>query len=57
MNPLNLKVQFFILLAAFVAFVFAAFRNGIGRTKTDFVGLGLALWVFVSLWNTGAEAW
>lgn len=56
MKTMSVEVQFFFFLVAFIAFVFAAFRNGIGRAKTDFVALGLAVWVFVILWNTGAEA-
>lgn len=56
MNTMNVTVQFWVLLVGLICFVFAAFRNGIGRNKTDFVALGLAIWLFVVLWNVGAEA-
>jgi len=57
MSAMSPKVQFWFFLLAFLAFVFAAFRDGIGKTKTNFVALGLALWIAVIVWNTGAEAW
>lgn len=57
MSPVGDKTAFFLLLLALACFVFAAFRNGIGKTKTDFVALGLALWVGILMWNAGASAW
>ncbi len=57
MNPANKWWTFIFLLAALVFFVYAAFRNGIGKTKTDFVALGLACWVLIQTWNAAAACW
>lgn len=59
------KVQFFFYLAAVVCFVLAAFGDGWrvgagGRpalaSRISLVPLGLALFVFPVLWNTGELA-
>ncbi len=60
------KVEFFFYVAAVVCFVLAALGEGWkygARTRGGLsprlvlVPLGLALWLFPLLWNTGAAAW
>lgn len=52
---LSPQVQFFFYLAAVVCFVLAALGSRV-RAQVAFVPLGLALFVFPTLWNTGAAA-
>lgn len=49
------QVQFFFYLAAVVCFVLAALGSRV-RAQVAFVPLGLAFFVFPTLWNTGAAA-
>jgi hypothetical protein len=62
MNP---QLAFLFYLAAIVCFVLAAFAPagpGLGRRRAGvgarigLVPLGLGLWLFPLLWNTGATA-
>jgi hypothetical protein len=62
---LNVKGQFFFYLAAVICFVVAALGEGWrlgGRTRAGLaarivlVPLGLALWLFPTMWNTGQAA-
>ena len=56
--------QFFFYLAAVICFVIAAFFEGAvvgrfgrpGAPRIAFVPLGLALWLFPLMWNTGKVA-
>lgn len=52
---MSVEVQFFFYLAAVVCFVLAALGSRV-RADVAFVPLGLALFVFPTLWNTGALA-
>ena len=56
---MDLKVQFFFYLAATIVFVMAALGNGLklGKRGMVLVPLGLALWLFPTLWNIGEAAW
>ena len=62
---MNKKVEFFFYAAAVLCFVVAALGEGWkygGRTRAGLnprivlVPLGLALWLFPLLWNTGNVA-
>jgi hypothetical protein len=57
------KLAFLFYLAAVVCFALAAFRTmGLGRgpagvgARIGLVPLGLGLWLFPLMWNTGAAA-
>jgi hypothetical protein len=52
---MSLQVQFVFYLAALVCFVLAALGSRV-RAQVAFVPLGLALFVFPTVWNTGALA-
>jgi len=54
-DGMSLEVQFFFYLAAVVCFVLAALGSRV-RAQVAFVPLGLALFVFPTMWNTGALA-
>ncbi|HUS21854.1 MAG TPA: hypothetical protein VMZ66_07580 [Aeromicrobium sp.] len=49
------EVQFVFYLAAVVCFVLAALGTRV-RAPVQFVPLGLALFVFPTMWNTGVAA-
>lgn len=49
------EVQFFFYLAAVVCFVLGALGSRV-RAQVAFVPLGLAFFVFPTLWNTAAAA-
>lgn len=55
---MDLKVQFFFYLAATIVFVLAALGNGfkVAGKGMVLVPLGLALWLFPTLWNIGEQA-
>lgn len=56
---MDLRVAFIFYLAAVICFALAAAggRVGGGRTSTvALVPLGLALWLFPTLWSTGVAA-
>ncbi|MGI8711104.1 MAG: hypothetical protein ACR2LA_08950 [Acidimicrobiales bacterium] len=56
---MDLRLIFIFYLAAVICFALAAFggRAGGARTSTvALVPLGLALWLFPTLWNTGVTA-
>jgi len=55
---MDIKVKFFFYLAAVVCFALAAAGDAIGRRRVnvDLVALGLALFVFPTLWDTGTAA-
>lgn len=54
------KVAFFFYLAAVICFVLAATGTDVGRrgisTRLSLVPLGLALFVFPTLWAVGTQA-
>ncbi|CAN5137376.1 hypothetical protein BH24ACT1_BH24ACT1_01080 [soil metagenome] len=52
------RIAFFFYLAAVVCFAVAAFGGQIGggRRSVGLVPIGLALWLFPTLWATGAAA-
>ena len=52
------KIRFFFYLAAFIVFVFSFLGRGVklGRRSITEVPLGLALWLFPLLWDTGEAA-
>lgn len=52
---MSLEIQFIFYLAAVVCFVLAALGSRV-RAQVAFVPLGLALFVFPTLWNTGVLA-
>ncbi len=55
---MDIKIRFFFYLAAFIVFLFSMFGRGVkvgGRGITE-VPLGLALWLFPTLWDTGEAA-
>jgi len=54
-DAMSVEVQFFFYLAAVVCFVLAALGSRV-RAQVAFVPLGLALFVFPTMWNTGALA-
>lgn len=52
------KIRFFFYLAAFIVFLLSLLGRGVklgGRGITE-VPLGLALWLFPLLWDTGEAA-
>ncbi|MEQ1874076.1 MAG: hypothetical protein ABL953_10135 [Ilumatobacteraceae bacterium] len=53
------KIRFFFYLAAFIVFVFSFLGRGVklGRRSITEVPLGLALWLFPTLWDTAEAAW
>ncbi|MCE9621973.1 MAG: hypothetical protein K8R99_06485 [Actinomycetia bacterium] len=55
---MDTKVEFFFYLAAVIVFVLAAMGNGfsVGKRGMVLVPLGLALWLFPTLWNVGEAA-
>jgi len=59
---LDPKIVFIFYLAAVVCFLLAAFQGsvaGLGRGAVSRIGLvplGLALFVFPTMWNTGSAA-
>lgn len=53
------RLVFLFYLAAVVCFALAAAGGRVGRARTGGLGLlplGLALWLFPTLWNTGTAA-
>lgn len=52
------RIVFLFYLAAVVCFAAAAFGGHIGggRRSISLVPLGLALWLFPLMWNTGTTA-
>lgn len=52
------NIRFFFYLAAFIVFVFSFLgrRVKLGRRSITEVPLGLALWLFPLLWETGEAA-
>ncbi len=56
---MDLRLIFVFYLAAVVCFVLAAAGGRMGGARTSSVALvplGLALWLFPTLWNTGVAA-
>jgi hypothetical protein len=58
---LNIKTTFVFYLAAFICFVLAALGEGaLARRRVPsrlvLLPLGLALWLFPLMWNTGDAA-
>ncbi|HVL93578.1 MAG TPA: hypothetical protein VM264_09555 [Acidimicrobiales bacterium] len=54
---MDLKVQFFFYLAAFICFVLGALGNRApAMSSIGLVPLGLALFVFPLVWNTAEAA-
>ncbi len=52
------KIKFFFYLAALIVFLFSMLGRGVklgGRGLTE-VPLGLALWLFPTLWDVGVDA-
>ena len=55
---MDIKIRFFFYLLAFIVFIFSMLGRGFkigGRGVTE-VPLGLALWLFPLLWDTGEAA-
>lgn len=52
---MDIRIRFFFLLAAVVCFAIAAFAARFSA-RVSLVPLGLALFVFPTLWDTGVEA-
>lgn len=55
---MDIKLKFFFYLAAVVCFGLATAGTtvGRGRTSLNLTALGLALFVFPTMWDTGSEA-
>ena len=55
---LSVKAQFFFYVAAVICFVVAGLAEGKARLagRIGFIPLGLALWLFPTVWNTGHAA-
>lgn len=54
-DGMSIELQFVFYLAAVVCFLVAAFGSRV-RAAVAFQPLGLALFVFPTLWNTGVAA-
>ncbi len=52
---MDITIKFFFYLAAVVCFALAAFATRLSA-RVSLVPLGLALFVFPTLWDTGVEA-
>ncbi len=55
---MDIKIRFIFYLLAFIVFIFSLLGRGVklgGRGITE-VPLGLALWLFPLLWDTGEAA-
>jgi hypothetical protein len=52
---MDIRVRFFFLLAAVVCFAIAAFSPRFSA-RVALVPLGLALFIFPTVWDTGVEA-
>ncbi len=52
---MDIKVKFFFFLGAVVCFAIAAFAERF-RSRVALVPLGLALFVFPTVWDTGVAA-
>ncbi len=52
---MDVKLRFLFFLAALVCFAIAAF-GGRYSARVGFVPLGLALFIFPTLWDTGVAA-
>lgn len=55
---MDVKIRFFFYLAAVIVFGLAAMGNGLrlGKRGMVLVPLGLALWLFPTVWDTGEAA-
>lgn len=55
---MDIKLKFFFYLGAVICFGLATLgvTGGRARTQIDLVALGLALFVFPTLWDTGVAA-
>lgn len=54
-DGMTIELQFLFYLAAFICFVLAASGSRV-RAQVAFLPLGLALFVFPTVWNTGVSA-
>lgn len=54
-DSMSLELQFLFYLAAVVCFILAALGTRV-RAQVAFLPLGLALFAFPTMWNTGALA-
>jgi hypothetical protein len=52
---MDIRVKFFFYLAAVVCFALAAFATRL-NARVSLLPLGLALFVFPTVWDTGVEA-
>ncbi len=52
---MNIEIKFFFYLGAVVCFVLAAFADRFSA-RVGLLPLGLALFVFPTVWDTGVEA-
>ena len=52
---MDIKIKFFFYLAAVVCFALAAFADRFSA-RVGLLPLGLALFVFPTVWDTGVEA-
>ena len=52
---MNIKIKFFFYLAAVVCFALAAVADRLSA-RVGLLPLGLALFVFPTVWDTGVEA-